>query len=749
MFYLEEELREELKVNAEILSFIEDAGTDGIWYWDLEKPENEWLSPKFWKTFGFNPAEMPHSPSAWQNLIDPEEFEKVNKVVTEHLKNPIKPFVVNLTYTHKNGKKVYIRCHGKALLNNNGIPYRILGTHSNITEQIELGNKHKAERDFLASILNNHSTFVLKIDLQGNYTFVNDYYKSFFNWPKANLIGESTVDGVIDEDKPKLKEAADFCIENPNKKYKIELTKIVNGIKSTAIWEFTGLPNQEGKTFEIIAIGVDISDRVSSEKDLIATKKMLEKTSEIAVVGAWEKDFIKNTDYWSPITKQIHEVADDFEPNMDKGLEFYPEGKNRDRIIHFVTQAIENGIPFDEKFQILTAKKNLKWVRVIGNPKFKAGKCTGLFGTFQDIDSIETKAIELENIKKKLQNILENMSDVVWSYDLKEDKLIFVSPSAAKLYDIEPEDLYNPKHYWMELVYEPDKHVIPTIYDKLDKEGAYKVEYRILTPKGNLKTVINEGKLITDGKDLLRVDGSIKDITKEKELEKVKAEKQQLILDKNKKLTQFAYITSHNLRSNAANIFQLTELISKEFTSLKENPLYNALGKASSNLMNVVSELEEITFKNKNTGTETNLLELILEILESHKTQLNDFNTVIKIDEQIFIGGNRVYLKSIFQNLITNAIKYCDAQKSNKLIEIQAQENDFQTKINFLDNGIGIDLSKNKKNLFQKGFTLTNHPDAHGYGLYMTKLQIEELNGEITVESELGKGSTFTVSLPK
>ena len=60
MHYLEKELYEKIRQDASIFMFLQDAALDGVWYWDLENPEHEWLSKKFWKTFGYDPSKKEH-----------------------------------------------------------------------------------------------------------------------------------------------------------------------------------------------------------------------------------------------------------------------------------------------------------------------------------------------------------------------------------------------------------------------------------------------------------------------------------------------------------------------------------------------------------------------------------------------------------------------------------------------------------------------------------------------------------------
>jgi light-regulated signal transduction histidine kinase (bacteriophytochrome) len=102
------------------------------------------------------------------------------------------------------------------------------------------------------------------------------------------------------------------------------------------------------------------------------------------------------------------------------------------------------------------------------------------------------------------------------------------------------------------------------------------------------------------------------------------------------------------------------------------------------------------------------------------------------------------YLDSILLNLFTNAIKY-KSPKRKAFLEINYEINESQTIISFKDNGLGLDLKKNGHKLFGMYKTFHGNEDAKGIGLYITKNQIEAMDGKIEVESKLDCGSTFKI----
>ncbi|MDJ0594746.1 MAG: EAL domain-containing protein [Pleurocapsa sp. MO_226.B13] len=132
--YLKNELYEMIQKDSSIFEFLQNSSLDGIWYWDLESPNNEWMSPRFWQILGYDPAEKKHLASEWQNLIHPDDLKEALKNFEAHCKNPEYPYDQIVRYFHKNGSTVWVRCRGIAIRDISGKPVRMLGAHNDITE---------------------------------------------------------------------------------------------------------------------------------------------------------------------------------------------------------------------------------------------------------------------------------------------------------------------------------------------------------------------------------------------------------------------------------------------------------------------------------------------------------------------------------------------------------------------------------------------------------------------------------------
>ena len=242
-----------------------------------------------------------------------------------------------------------------------------------------------------------------------------------------------------------------------------------------------------------------------------------------------------------------------------------------------------------------------------------------------------------------------------------------------------------------------------------------------------------------------------KDVTEERKQEK---EKEQLIREltqNNKDLKQFSYITSHNLRAPLSNLIGLLNLI--EDIPINDSELLEIINgfKKSTHLLNeTINDLVKIiVIKDKISIQKENVTidEVVEHVFSQLKFQIEQSKPILKLnfDEADTIYTNKAYLESILINLLTNSIKYKSETKKLK-ISITIKKTNNSTILKFKDNGIGIDLKRNSEHIFGLYQRFHDYPDSKGLGLYLIKSQIESLGGTIAIESEVNKGTEFTLT---
>lgn len=240
------------------------------------------------------------------------------------------------------------------------------------------------------------------------------------------------------------------------------------------------------------------------------------------------------------------------------------------------------------------------------------------------------------------------------------------------------------------------------------------------------------------------------DISERKALEREQNKLNGFLIKQNKQLEEFAHIASHNLRAPIANIHSLLSLY--ELDNSEENVAFvlKQLKNTSTNLYETIKELTEVI----KTSWELNKQQQKMSFSETLKKVKQDVSgEIIKKNAEIvqnfdqidFIEYPKVYLESIVQNLLSNALKYSHPER-RPVIAVSTKIENGQVFLSVKDNGLGINLKKYKDKLFGLRKTFHHNENARGVGLFITKAQVESMGGEIDVKSKVDEGSEFVIN---
>nr|WP_294775219.1 PAS domain S-box protein [uncultured Flavobacterium sp.] len=239
----------------------------------------------------------------------------------------------------------------------------------------------------------------------------------------------------------------------------------------------------------------------------------------------------------------------------------------------------------------------------------------------------------------------------------------------------------------------------------------------------------------------------VEDITDKKRAEEELNQSFELVSEQNKRLLNFSYIVSHNLRSHTSNIELILSLLDGVKTKEEQDEMLNLLKKVSKSLDETMRNLNDVV----NIRTQINLSieklnlnEYITKSIDLLSRQIEEKSATVNnlVPAHIYVDYNTAYLESILYNFISNAIRYCHPERK-PVITLTFDETYKILQIE--DNGIGIDLKRNGENLFGMYKTFNNNPDAKGIGLFITKNQIDAMGGKIEIDSELNVGTTFKI----
>ncbi|MCH8569545.1 MAG: response regulator [Balneolales bacterium] len=187
--------------------------------------------------------------------------------------------------------------------------------------------------------------------------------------------------------------------------FEIRLHDLINeNMSITGLLRKAQLKDVEGSLIFVLFNHLEgYKGAVRTLQQLYRTRKMLDQISEVSRVGGWEIDMVRNRMTWSKVTREIHEVDDDFVPNPQNIVHFYKEGKNRELLKQLSFDAMKYGRSLDHDFQIITTSGREIWIRVIAYSEFRNGVCERLYGTIQDVDAEKRAALELIESKRQAE----------------------------------------------------------------------------------------------------------------------------------------------------------------------------------------------------------------------------------------------------------------------------------------------------------------------------------------------------------
>ncbi len=347
----------------------------------------------------------------------------------------------------------------------------------------------------------------------------------------------------------------------------------------------------------------------------------------------------------------------------------------------------------------------------------------------------------------QLAGVFENIIDAYLVMDLAGNALR-MNDAASELfgYDISKEPLNVTN-----LIYPEDVNYAFESFNELVEKGRFSnYTARIVRKNNEVRWVQINASLIFDKQNKpIAAQGIIRNITELKNLEKQKEEILKQLEKSNKELYEYAHIVSHDLKSPLRSIDALISWIKSDNEGkLDAETLQNFT--LVEDTLETMERLISNILEYSSAGSETNKLEKV-----DLNTTMDDLNRLLFVPEHISIHvlkkmptvkGDPTKFQQLFQNLMSNAIKFCD--KDNGIVEIDFVEEPSFYQFSVRDNGIGIE-KKFHDRIFKIFHALNKSKESTGIGLSIVKKIVDLYEGNIWLESELGQGTTFFFTIKK
>ncbi len=498
--YLEIELYKEVKENPLIFDFLQNGSLDGIWYWDLETPENEWMSPKFWETLGYDPERKKHLASEWQDLIFKEDLEVALDNFKKHFDNPEYPYDQIVRYKHKDGSTVWVRCRGLIIRDDKNKPIRMLGAHTNITN--EKNSQNSLEYNFK---LMKQAEQIGKIGFyERNWQTGEGYWsEGLFKLlgldPKGTPSHSAFLEFVIEEEREQVEAYVKSTIEE---KTKMDITfRIKRADEKIVYIHGTGenFYDSEGKPLSTLGLFQDITEQIKSEQ---ALRESEAKYRTIFESSGMRMAFYK-TDGTLILCNKM--MANDMgglpEDYIGESIYDLHSKKNADLYMKRINKVVSSEVPLEFE-TLLELPIGCKWFyssysRVVDED----GRILGVHIASFDITDKKQSEQALRENEARFRAMIEKNNSVILLINPKNGHIEFANQSASDFYGWSIKELEKKNIY--------DINTLPKELIEIEMERACNEEKNQFTFKHKLRSgivaevTVNSTKIDIDDKNLL------------------------------------------------------------------------------------------------------------------------------------------------------------------------------------------------------------------------------------------------------
>ena len=742
------EFDRELHINLAL-----EAAQVGIWEWFIKTGKVRW-SKKVFEIFGVTKKEFKGDINSYRRLIHPDDKETVAHAIEETLTNK-KIYSIQHRVIWPDGTIRWIEASGNGIWDAKGNPIKLTGTAQDITskKQVELEKEDwKTRYEIITTssgqVIYDYDIASGKIVWSGLINEVLGYspdeMDDIVEW--VELIHPQDRSAVLQKLEAAEKELIDYDMH-----YRI---KTKAGKYSTMHDRGIFLTDLTGNAYRMLGTMQDITQQVVAEEQLVQSNRLRE-TIENAMPGILyvfdvrtRQNVYANKNIASALGYTMEEIQT-LGGNIIGSL-VHPD--DMAKIPSWTTE--DFGTVKKTEYRMKT--KSGKWRWFLGRDtvfqRDSEGNVVQIVGMAQDITERKKIEEELTDSEQRFRTLQQASFGGIGIHD--KGMIMDCNQGLCDLTGYSREELVGSNGLlliapeWRDLVMEK----ILSGYEKpYDVEGERKDGTRF-SLEVQAKNIPYQGKMI-------RVT-EFRDITQRKLTEiKIKDQNSKLLAitedlkRKNEQLEEFTQIVSHNLRSPVGNILTLLgffESSEKEEEKAEYLSLLKESGFTTQQTLHELNEVLKIKQNKKIPRQELQFENVLQHVKSMLSAKITEVSAVIESDfsHAPTIHYPNIYLESIFLNLLSNSLKYIHADRKPEVV-FRSFHSNSNIILEVSDNGLGINLERYGHQVFKLHKTFHKHPESRGIGLFMIKNQIEALGGEISIASQVDKGTTIFVNFNK
>jgi len=446
------------------------------------------------------------------------QFEKTDPKAVETLRAAVRGGVgcrVEIVNRGKTGREYVLDIEINPLHDAAGTLTGFMAVESDITEQIAAKEAIATSEARFRTLVEGTDIIVYEFDPAANrFTYVSPQAATMGYPQAAWLVPGFWEEHVYEEDRDR---AVAFYKAEAASGRAHRFQYRMHNADGSIVWidETASVEMKDGKPSLIRGVLMNITEQVESKLQLVCSEAMLRETGQTAGVGGWESNVTTGKVLWTDQTRIIHEVPLDYEPSVNKCIEFYAPAA-RPVIAKAIERCMETGEGWDLELPFITAKGRSIWTRSVGRVAVENGRIVRLLGAFQDITAQVEAGNKLKEATERFELAVAGTADGVWDWNIATGAVYYASRFKELLgYSSDATDFPAVFESFFSRLHPDD--LGPTqaaISRAIETDTPYEAEYRLKTRDGEWRWFRARGAIQRDPSGrAVRMAGAISDIT--------------------------------------------------------------------------------------------------------------------------------------------------------------------------------------------------------------------------------------------